>query len=202
MSPSGAIDKFRGDTSLPGPPHRPRRLVTTPTPKVRVCPTFQVKPNRQIGFAPCHTTQRRCVNRRRRASGSRRPRRSSPHRRSRSRGGRTNGRRRDRPPRRWTGASPCRHGPAGRYRAPRTRPSGGSAQTCRRRRGTGTRSVAQQLFYPPAAWRVCSATPATGAESPFPGAGDGPFGIMVCEPGPGGTVTAGPVLTTPPAASS
>ena len=128
--------------------------------------------------------------------GSRRTRRSSPHR-SRSREGRTSGRRRDRPPRPSTGASPCRHGPAGRYTAPTTQPSDGSTRTCRRRRGTGTRNVARWLFYPLAAsWLRCAA-PAAGAESPFVALRDGPFGTMTSEVGAGGTVTAG----RPPASS-
>jgi hypothetical protein len=40
MSPSPTIDKSRGDTSLLGPPHRPRRTATPPAPKVQVSVTW------------------------------------------------------------------------------------------------------------------------------------------------------------------
>ena len=53
------------------------------------------------------------------------------------------------PPRRpWTAASPCHRDPAGSVHGADDSPSGGCAQTCRRRRGSGTRSVASALLSP------------------------------------------------------
>ncbi len=56
-----------------------------------------------------------------------------------ARGAAAGPRRRRRPS---TAVSPCRRAPAGRAPGRRTRPSGGSAHTCRRTRGSGTRSGA------------------------------------------------------------
>jgi hypothetical protein len=133
------------------------------------------------------------------ASGNRRPRRSNPRRRN--WGDWRNGRTRGRPPRPSTGALPCRRDPAGRCRAPMTRSSGGSARTCRRKRGIGSHSVARWIFYPPARCPVRSAALATGAESPFAEVRDDPFGEMVSGAGAGGTVAAGPAVTGAPASS-
>ena len=189
MSPARAIDRSRGDTFLPGPPHRPRRITT--------CLRAALNPPRssQAG-APvprCATRASAPVsNDASRVSGSRRRHRSTRRPRTRSsRKDRPNGRTRGRLPRPWTGASPCRHVPAGRCRAPMTRSSDGSARTCRRTRGTGTRSVARCVFYPPVGWRVCSTALATGAESPFAEVRDGPFGLMAAGAGAGVTATAG-----------
>jgi hypothetical protein len=209
MSPARAMDRSRGDTFLPGPPHRPRRITAIRTGKHAAATYVQVSvialnPPRssQAGTrVPCCATRAstavsndasRSVCVKARVSGSRRRHRSTRRPRTRSsRKDRPNGRTRGRLPRPWTGASPCRHAPAGRCRAPMTRSSGGSARTCRRTRGTGTRSVARCVFYPPVGWGACSAASATGAESPFAEVGDGPFGLMAAGAGAGLTVTAG-----------
>ena len=128
------------------------------------------------------------------ANGSRRPRRSSPrHRRDPT--PRPGGQRRGHPPRPSTGASPCRRDPAGRRMGPRTRSSGGSARTCRRRRGSGTHNGARLVVYAPrlrgAGALSCLATAGVSAgeserapsapasESPAVGEGPSPFGLMV-----------------------
>ncbi len=85
-----------------------------------------------------------------------------------------------RPPRRSTGASPCRRGPWGRWPGRRTPPWGGSVRRCRRRSGSGTRSEAcpQVNGCPPVAVGTRRAPPpvhgpARGARA-RPGRGGGP----------------------------